>query len=212
MDNGLALIMHLGMTGRFSFGPAADDQKHDHVVFTMSTGVRVRYNDARRFGFMTLTNWEQLASHELFRSLGVEPLSDGFDGAYLTAKAGARTAPLKSFLLDQKIISGLGNIYVCEALHRARLSPLAAASTLSEPGKAKRLARAIREVLEAAIAAGGSSLKDYRQTDGSPGYFQHSFTVYGREGQTCKRRGCGGTVARIVQNGRATFYCSRCQT
>jgi formamidopyrimidine-DNA glycosylase len=211
LDNGLALIMHLGMTGRFAFGAAPGD-KHDHVLFTMSNGAVIRYNDVRRFGFMFLAPWSELDSHPLFSGLGAEPLGEDFDAACLMAKARGRTAPLKSFLLDQRVVAGLGNIYVCEALHEARLSPLAPASVLGEPGKARRLAAAIRKVLKAAIAAGGSSLKDYRQADGSPGYFQHRFAVYGREGEPCKRRGCGGTIARTVQNGRATFYCSRCQT
>jgi formamidopyrimidine-DNA glycosylase len=232
LDDGAVLAMHLGMSGRFTIENGAGggkngqlgefvhetggDAKHDHVVFTMSNGAVIRYNDTRRFGYMTLIEPGGMEAHPLFKGLGVEPLSEAMTPALLAKRASGRAQPLKAFLLDQRVIAGLGNIYVCEALYRAALSPFRAASVLANdkgaPSAAgKKLAEAIRAVLNDAIAAGGSSLRDYRQADGSLGYFQHTFCVYGREGQVCPRRGCGGMVERAVQNGRSTFYCPTCQ-
>jgi formamidopyrimidine-DNA glycosylase len=182
----------------------------------MSNLAVIRYNDPRRFGYMTLIEPGGLARHPHFRDLGIEPLGDDLTPAFLAARGKDRRQPLKAFLLDQRIIAGLGNIYVCEALHRAGLSPETPAAALALPsGKAstaaKKLAPTIRAVLEDALAAGGSSLRDYRQADGSLGYFQHRFTVYDREGKPCLKKGCRGTIMRTVQNGRSTFYCSTCQ-
>jgi formamidopyrimidine-DNA glycosylase len=220
LDSGETLVMHLGMSGSFRLegedAPGAfhfersKTPAHDHVVFTCDGGARIVYNDPRRFGYMTLAATDALARHPLFRDLGIEPLSEDFDATHLAVLlAGART-PLKSALLDQRRIAGLGNIYVCEALHRARLSPLREAGSLT-PAKVRALTSAVREVLEAAIAAGGSTLRDHRQTDGAFGYFQHSFEVYDRGGVACRNTRCKGTIARIVQNGRSTFYCPTCQ-
>jgi formamidopyrimidine-DNA glycosylase len=230
LDDGQVLAMHLGMSGRFVIENPAQtaaipgafthetggSDKHDHVVFEMSNLAVIRYNDVRRFGYMTLIGAGEMAAHPHFRGLGIEPLTDLLDAAFLAARGRARKQPLKAFLLDQRIIAGLGNIYVCEALYRSRLSPEAPASLLASKAgtptaAARRLAPAIRAVLEDAIAAGGSSLRDYRKADGSLGYFQHSFDVYGREGDPCRKKRCGGTVRRLVQNGRSTFYCPKCQ-
>jgi formamidopyrimidine-DNA glycosylase len=229
LDDGEVLAMHLGMSGRFSIEhkgstavpgefvhEAGGDAKHDHVVFTMSNGAVIRYNDARRFGYMALIEPGGIGEHPLFKGLGVEPLSPALTPEFLARRASGRAQPLKAFLLDQRVIAGLGNIYVCEALYRAALSPFRPASVLATKAGApsaagRKLTEAIREVLTDAIAAGGSSLRDYRQADGSLGYFQHTFCVYGREGQVCQRKGCGGMVERVVQNGRSTFYCPACQ-
>jgi formamidopyrimidine-DNA glycosylase len=229
LDDGEALAMHLGMSGRFTIEQggakitpgefthdAGGNAKHEHVVFTMSNGAVVRYNDARRFGYMTLIEPGGMDAHPLFKGLGVEPLSGAMTPAFLAKRAAGRAQPLKAFLLDQRVIAGLGNIYVCEALHKAALSPFRAASVLATATgapapAARKLAEAIKGVLKDAIAAGGSSLRDYRQADGSLGYFQHTFCVYGREGQVCPRKGCGGMIERVVQNGRSTFYCPTCQ-
>jgi formamidopyrimidine-DNA glycosylase len=231
LSTGEVLAIHLGMTGRFTIAvpgganrrqlgeftyEAGADAVHDHVVIETAAGATVTYNDARRFGYMSLIPEAGLSSHPHFKGLGIEPLGPDLTAAFLAAKAAGRTADLKAFLMDQRIVAGLGNIYVCEALYRARLNPKRAASALARRGgkpteHAGRLVVAIREVLEAAIEAGGSTLRDYRHADGSLGYFQHSFAVYGREGEACARPGCGGTVRRIVQGGRSTFYCGRCQ-
>lgn len=227
LDGPEALVMHLGMSGSFRIEEAADNSRpaagtgnaaknpaHDHVVFGLSTGPRVIYNDPRRFGFMLLVRRAELEIHPLFRDAGIEPLGGEFDAAALAQIFAGKRTSLKAALLDQKLVAGLGNIYVCEALHRAGLSPRRpAASIIRKSGVpnsyAIGLARAIREVLEEAIAAGGSSLRDHRKTDGGPGYFQHSFGVYGRTGELCAR--CSGRITRITQSGRATFYCSKCQ-
>jgi formamidopyrimidine-DNA glycosylase len=228
LDSGETLIMHLGMSGSFRIDngeaqtPGAfhfDRSKiaaHDHVVFHLSNGARITYNDPRRFGSMLLARSEDLDAHPLFAGLGVEPLGDAFDGPCLARLLAGRKSPLKSALLDQKLIAGLGNIYVCEAMHRAGLSPTRAAGSIAGRGgkttaKADRLAREIRAVLAEAVAAGGSTLRDHRQTDGELGYFQHSFLAYGKEGAACGRANCAGTIARIVQSGRSTFYCLTCQ-
>jgi formamidopyrimidine-DNA glycosylase len=225
LDGEELLVMHLGMTGSFRIekpaglkrcAPMLGDKNilHDHVTFDLSTGARIVYNDPRRFGFMQLIPLPEFAGHPLFKNIGIEPLGDEFDGAALARLFAGRTAPLKSVLLDQSLIAGLGNIYVCEALHRAGLSPRRPAASLARKDggpteRATRLARVIREVLEEAVAAGGSSLRDHRQTDGTLGYFQHSFRVYGREHELCTR--CGSEIRRITQAGRSTFYCGGCQ-
>jgi formamidopyrimidine-DNA glycosylase len=225
------LVIHLGMSGRLSVQTGAGDAAlplgdyvydtgasalHDHVVLTLSTGMTITYNDPRRFGFMLLIPSSELAEHPLFANLGVEPLGNVFDAAYLAAKAHGRRTDLKAFLLDQRVVAGLGNIYVSEALHRAGLSPHRGADSLStSTGKpherARRLVPEIRAVLNAAIDAGGSSLRDYRQADGQEGSFQKAFSVYGRDGQACMRPGCAGFIERTVQAQRATFACRRCQ-
>ena len=234
LDDGEVLAMHLGMSGRFVIEKGGkqivpgefihdighdlprENAKHEHVVFTMSNGAVIRYSDARRFGYMTLIEPGGLEAHPLFKGLGIEPLSPELTPDYLAKRGAGRVQSLKGFLIDQRIVAGLGNIYVCEALYRAALSPFRAASTLATKTgapspAARKLADAIRSVLSDAITAGGSSLRDYRQADGSLGYFQHRFCVYGREGEPCLRRGCGGVVERVVQNGRSTFYCPSCQ-
>jgi len=232
LEGGDVIIAHLGMSGSFRVEdgtaqeapgdfhhPRGKSEKHDHVVFHLeglNGPVRVIYNDPRRFGFMDITRRDTLASHAFFRDLGEEPTGNVLDAAYLAARFAGKAQPLKSALLDQKNIAGLGNIYVCEALWRSGLSPLRAAGTLVDAnGKPKRtlalLTEAIRAVIADAIAAGGSSLRDHIQTDGTLGYFQHSFSVYDREGEPCRTPGCGGTVTRVVQAGRSTFYCPKCQ-
>lgn len=229
LDTSDVLVMHLGMSGSFRIeAPAgasepgvfhhdrSKDPAHDHVTFVLSTGARIVYNDPRRFGFMDLVKRADLPAHPFFRGLGVEPLGNELDDALLARLFEGKRAPLKAALLDQRLIAGLGNIYVCEALHRAGLSPRRAAGTLARKNgapspRAAPLAFAIRAVLEEAVAAGGSSLRDHRQADGALGYFQHSFRVYDREGEPCVKSGCGGTVKRIVQSGRSTFFCGSCQ-
>ena len=239
LDSGEALIMHLGMTGRFTIeagGPAqqpgafkhsagkhsagehaaGDHAKHDHVVFETEAGVTVTYNDARRFGFMELTASDTLAAHPLMRDIGIEPLGAELTPEFVALAAEGKRADLKAFLMDQRIICGLGNIYVCETLYRARLSPtkpssrIATLRGLPKPA-AERLVPHIREVLTQAIGAGGSTLRDYQHTDGSLGYFQHTFAVYGREGEPCRTEGCTAKIKRIVQSNRSTFFCPSCQ-
>ncbi|WP_323768699.1 bifunctional DNA-formamidopyrimidine glycosylase/DNA-(apurinic or apyrimidinic site) lyase [Marinovum sp.] len=219
LSSGETLLIHLGMSGRIlisgdPLGQFVHDhpapEKHDHVVFDMAGGARVTFNDPRRFGAMDLMATDRAEEHPLLAKLGPEPLGNAFSESYLTAALASRNTPVKSALLDQKIVAGLGNIYVCEALFRTGISPRRKARALSS-ARAATLVPAIRDVLTRAIAAGGSSLKDFRQADGELGYFQHSFDVYGREGQPCRREGCTGTVARIVQSGRSSFYCPACQ-
>ena len=223
LDREDTLVMHLGMSGRFEiarpegtvrpgeFHYAPDpDPRHAHVVFETEAGVRVTYYDPRRFGYMALVNTATLDLHPWFAALGPEPMSDAFDAARLKAAfAGRRQGP-KTLLLDQRIVAGLGNIYVCEALNRSRISPFKPSGAISLP-RLKALTQAIREVLAEAIAAGGSTLRDYAQADGALGYFQHSFRVYDREGQPCANDGCRGIIAREVQAGRSTFFCPVCQ-
>ncbi len=225
MDNGDVLIMHLGMSGSFRIdgltpGVFHHDRSrlatHDHVVFRFGNGATVTYNDPRRFGFMLLESRVDLAQHALFCDIGIEPLGNELDGATIARVFRNKAAPLKSALLDQSLIAGLGNIYVCEALHRTGLSPRRAAGSLvRQDGKptarANALAIVIREVLLEAVEAGGSSLRDHRQTDGALGYFQHRFRVYDREGEPCPNPKCAGIVQRIVQSGRSTFFCGECQ-
>jgi formamidopyrimidine-DNA glycosylase len=228
LDGGETLIAHLGMSGSFRMEKTAvstpgkfhhersKDPKHDHVVLALDNGWVVTYNDPRRFGFMDLGPTETLEQHPRVRGLGAEPLAPGFDAARLAALFAGSRAPLKSALLDQKRIAGLGNIYVCEALFRARLAPSRPASLLADaraaPTKAaKALSDAIRAVLEEAVEAGGSTLRDHRQANGELGYFQHVFKVYDREGLPCMREGCRGIIKRISQAGRSTFHCPVCQ-
>lgn len=219
LDGGETLLVHLGMSGRIVVSgdplahfvhahPAAE--KHDHVVFHLGNGARVTFNDPHRFGAMDLMDTATRDSHKLLAGIGPEPLGNGFDAAYLVGAFAGRKTPVKAALLDQKIVAGLGNIYVCEALFRARISPRRLAGNVS-PARIDRLVPAIRDVLRAAIEAGGSSLRDYRRADGELGYFQHSFDVYGREGMPCKRAECGKPVKRIVQGGRSSFFCTGCQ-
>jgi formamidopyrimidine-DNA glycosylase len=229
LDDGMTLILHLGMSGSFrverdaaSATPGTFHHErsgaatHDHVVLHLSNGFRVTYNDPRRFGFMDLAPRAKLDEHPSFQGLGIEPLGNELNGDSLAALFQGRKAPLKAALLDQRLIAGLGNIYVCESLNMARLSPKRAAGTIVRKNglateAAARLADDIRAVLTLAIQAGGSSLRDHKLTDGSLGYFQHHFRVYDREGQPCPTPACGGLVKRIVQSGRSTFYCPKCQ-
>ena len=218
LGSGDVLVMHLGMSGSFRTGSGngAKDPAHDHVVFHLSSGATVTFNDPRRFGLMLIVPRAELAGHRLMRDVGPEPLGNAFDAALLAAACRGGKRTLKAVLLDQTVVAGLGNIYVCEALHRARLSPLRRAATLATrtgapAPRAAVLVDAIKAVLEDAIAAGGSSLRDHRRTDGELGYFQHHFRVYDRDGAPCVTPGCGGTVKRIVQNARSTFFCPRCQ-
>ena len=195
--------------------PRSKDVAHDHLVLRMNSGATITYNDPRRFGYMDLIRADEIATHPLFRNLGLDALDEAADGKRLAELFGGRRAPLKAALLDQRLVAGLGNIYVSEALHRARLSPERAAGTLAERGglpRAKRLAESIRNVLTEAIEAGGSTLRDHIGADGELGYFQHRFRVYGKEGAPCPTRGCRGTVQRIVQGGRSTFHCPTCQS
>ena len=229
LDSGDVLLMHLGMSGSFRVKhdgrekvqgefhhPRSEDRTHDHVVFYMASGAVVSFNDPRRFGSMKIVARGDLETEPLLRALGPEPLGNAFDAAMLAAACAGKKTSLKAALLDQRVVAGLGNIYVCEALFRAHLSPKRLASTLADrrgapTDHAKRLVPAIHAVLNAAIKAGGSSLRDHRRTDGELGYFQHSFQVYDREGEPCKTPGCGGTVKRFTQNGRSTFWCPKCQ-
>jgi formamidopyrimidine-DNA glycosylase len=183
---------------------------HDHVVLTTDAGVRITFNDARRFGAMDLCPTAAVEAHRLLAGLGPEPLGNGFDAATLVEAFRDRRTPVKAALLDQATVAGLGNIYVCESLHRAGIAPWRQAGRIAAP-RVARLVPVIRDVLTEAIAAGGSSLRDYRQADGALGYFQHTFRAYGREGQPCPTPGCGGTIRRMVQAGRSTFWCPRCQ-
>jgi formamidopyrimidine-DNA glycosylase len=231
LDDGEVLVMHLGMTGRFSVDRSAQDKgnggerlpgmkrrvpKHEHIVFHLADGTIVRYADTRRFGYMDLIPGAELEAHALFKRLGVEPLSESLSPAWLAAKLKGRTAPIKSALIDQRLIVGVGNIYACEALHRAGISPLRQAGTLATSTgkptkKTEALVEAIKAVLGDAVRKGGSTLRDYVRADGRLGRFQHSFKVYGKEGRPCRNKGCRGTIRRIVQGGRSTFYCPSCQ-
>jgi formamidopyrimidine-DNA glycosylase len=224
LDRGDTLVMHLGMTGRFEieggevarqpgefYYAAPADPKHAHVVFETDGGRRVTYFDPRRFGYMDLIATDGLSLHPWFDGLGPEPLGADFTVAYLGAALAGRRQSIKATLLDQRIVAGLGNIYVSEALHRARISPLRGAGEVSA-ARLKPLVAAVRTVLEEAIAAGGSTLRDYAGADGALGYFQHRFRVYDHEGQACARSGCPGMIERIVQGGRSTFFCATCQS
>jgi formamidopyrimidine-DNA glycosylase len=237
LASGDVLLMHLGMSGSFRVikedernapgqfhHPRNEDRAHDHVVFHMSSGAAVVFNDPRRFGYMKIIARGAIDDEPLLKGLGPEPLGNEFDAKMLARSCANRKTSLKAALLDQRVVAGLGNIYVCEALYRSQLSPRRLAATLASkagPRKgvaggeptdhAKRLVTAIHAVLNQAIKAGGSSLRDHRQTDGELGYFQHSFQVYDREGEKCQTAGCGGIVKRFTQNGRSTFWCPKCQ-
>lgn len=219
LDTGETLLIHLGMSGRMQISGAEvggfyhhhpAPEKHDHIVLHLENDVRITFNDARRFGHMDLWPTGEMETHWLIEHLGPEPLGNSFDGAYMAAALKGRNTPIKSALLDQRIVCGLGNIYVCEVLHRAGISPRRRAGNLSTK-RASSLVPIIRDVLREAIDAGGSSLRDYRQADGELGYFQHTFRVYDREGEACTRHDCNGRVKRIVQSGRSSFYCGTCQ-
>ncbi len=232
MSDGDILLMHLGMSGRFTIHedgaegrPGAfhhdvntdggTNDPHAHVVFTLENGVRVVYCDPRRFGMMDLFARSELPDHKLLKDLGIEPLGNELSGAFLNQALRTKQTPLKAALLDQRIVAGIGNIYACEALFRSGLSPRRLARTITSAGgataRSEHLAQTIRDVLSEAVAAGGSTLRDYVQTDGELGYFQHRFQVYDREGDPCVRPRCSGTVGRIVQSGRSTFFCPVCQ-
>lgn len=219
LSSGETLLIHLGMSGRMTVSgdplgrfahthPAT--QKHDHVVFHMANGARVTFNDPRRFGAMDLLDTATADQHKLLAVLGPEPLGNDFHDSVLIDAFKGKAAPIKSALLDQRIVCGLGNIYVCEALFRAGISPTRKAGQITK-ARVSALVPIIRDVLSEAIQAGGSSLKDFRQADGELGYFQHSFDVYGREGEACRATGCTSTIQRIVQSGRSSFYCASCQ-
>lgn len=219
LDTNETLIIHLGMSGRMLIQgdapgvfhqPVTPLEKHDHVVFDMEGGCRVVFNDARRFGAMDLAVTDRVEAHPLLAKLGPEPLGNSFDADHLRSAFTGKRSPVKSALLDQRIVAGLGNIYVCEALWRSGISPVRLAGQVSE-AKVDLLTISIRDVLLEAIEAGGSSLKDYRQADGELGYFQHAFATYDREGEPCRTDGCRGSINRIVQSGRSSFYCPICQ-
>ena len=219
LDSGETLLIHLGMSGRMLVSgdplgqfvhnhPAAE--KHDHVIFDMDNGARITFNDPRRFGAMDLLDTATAEDHKLLSVLGPEPLGNAFSESYLMAALRGKNTPIKSALLDQGIIAGLGNIYVCETLYRAGINPKRKAGQIAD-ARVAALVPIIRSVLSEAIEAGGSSLKDFRRADGELGYFQHRFDVYDREGQTCHGDGCNSTIRRIVQSGRSSFYCPTCQ-
>jgi len=234
LSSGDVLIMHLGMSGSFHvffekarrgeservghyYHERSQHVAHDHVIFHMSSGAVVTFNDPRRFGAMKIVPRSGLDDEPLLKGLGPEPLGNAFDAAMLARALRGKRTSLKAALLDQRVVAGLGNIYVCEALHRARVSPKRLASTVATKSgapneRAERLVEGIKAVLNAAIKAGGSSLRDHKRTNGELGMFQHHFRVYDREGEKCPTNRCGGTVKRIVQNGRSTFYCPSCQT
>ena len=225
LDRGETLLIHLGMSGRMTISNTGNESedllgnfqykpstpaKHDHVILDMIGGARISFNDARRFGAMDLIETQKLFDHKLIKSLGPEPLGNEFNAPYLHSKLKGKTAPIKSALLDQRIVSGLGNIYVCESLWRAGINPTRLSGKVSRK-KIDVLVAIIGDVLREAISAGGSSLKDHRQTNGDLGYFQHSFAVYGCEGKKCSSANCSELVKRIVQSGRSSFYCVKCQ-
>lgn len=209
---GGVLILHLGMSGRLVVAPPGSSlrERHDHVVFVMEDGTSIRFNDARRFGMLDYTEKSALATHKLLARMGPEPLDDAFTGKVLAAALAGRSAPIKAGLLDQRVVAGLGNIYVSESLFWAGLSPLRAAGTVTGV-RADRLVAAIRDTLTRAIAAGGSSLRDYVQASGELGYFQHQWAVYGKAGERCPGCDCRKGIVQITQAGRSTFYCARRQ-
>lgn len=227
LDNDETFVIHLGMSGRIAVytdgrphklgnfvypaaPPDAGKGKHDHVVFETDAPARIVFTDHRRFGLMTLIETKDLDTHRLFKAVGIEPLSAKFDAAFLAKALKGKKTPIKSALLDQRVIAGLGNIYVCEALFRSGVSPRRLAKSLT-PKQILPLLKAIKSVLKQAIAAGGSSLRDHRRADGEMGYFQKTFQVYDREGAPCRKKQCKGKIKRIVQAGRSTFYCPTCQ-
>lgn len=219
LSSGETLLIHLGMSGRMLISGAVLGEfhhahpapaKHDHVAIDMEGGARITFNDARRFGAMDLMPTQTAADHWLLRDLGPEPFGNDFHADYLAARLQNRTTPIKTALLDQRVVAGLGNIYVCEVLHHTAIRPDRLARDVTAPEIAE-LVTAIRDVLGEAIAAGGSTLRDFRHADGELGYFQHRFRVYDHEGDTCTTEGCTGTIARTVQSGRSSFFCPLCQ-
>ena len=219
LDSNETLLIHLGMSGRIlvsgdPLGNFVHDhptiEKHDHVIFSMENGARITFNDPRRFGAMDLLDTNSGDAHPLLRNIGPEPFGNEFHEDYLVNILKKKNSPIKSALLDQRIVAGLGNIYVCEVLFRAGISPKKLASKISAKRTAPMVA-IIRDVLGEAIQAGGSTLKDFRHSDGELGYFQHTFKVYGREGETCSNTDCEAEIKRIVQSGRSSFYCPKCQ-
>ena len=216
IEDGPVVILHLGMSGKVTLYNLAGSHvpefgKHDHLIFETECGMRMVYNDPRRFGLVTFAELDNLDDHPLLASMGPEPLTNSFHADYLGDKLARRKSPIKNALLDQKIIAGLGNIYVCEALFRAHINPERHACKISHH-EIDMLVPIINDIIREAIAAGGSTLKDYAQVDGELGYFQHSFQAYGREHQPCLNQDCSGTIVRIAQSGRSTFYCKSCQT
>ena len=211
-QDGMVMILHLGMSGRVLITKDLPKAKnaHDHLIFETEDGFFIRYNDPRRFGFIDIVPLKNLAEYRSLAALGPEPLSNEFNASALRHKINKKQSPIKSVLLDQTIIAGLGNIYVCEALHRSGISPRRKAKNISE-NKIDSLVIAIRIVLQDAINAGGSTLKDHLQTTGEMGYFQHQFRVYSREGEKCMKKSCSGIIKRMIQSGRSTFFCGRCQ-
>lgn len=209
LSDGRDLVIHLGMSGRMTINPAAPD-KHDHFILTFDDGTTTVFNDARRFGLVALMPAAGRDAHKLFAHLGPEPFDKAFSAGYLRGMLEGRKSDIKTALMDQRLVVGVGNIYAAEALYLARISPLRKSGSLNA-AEAARLVKAVRQVLDKAIAAGGSSLRDYVQADGELGYFQHKWAVYGKEGAACPRRGCDGLIRRTVQGGRSTFYCPDCQ-
>lgn len=214
-DRDDTVLLHLGMSGRITLTGAKDERpaygKHDHVVLETRRGDQMIFTDPRRFGMLTLYPTDTESDHALLRDIGPEPLGNSFNESDFVRALKGRRSPMKAVLLDQKTVAGLGNIYVAEALWRAGINPKRRADQLAK-ARAQSLVPIIRTVLEDAIASGGSTLRDYVGVSGELGYFQHKFDVYGREGEPCRRAGCGGTVTRITQSGRSTFYCPACQT
>lgn len=217
LDHDEILLMHLGMSGRFSItelarGNADSDHvgKHDHIIFETDGGARIIFSDHRRFGMMDLFNADERETYRFLAKLGPEPFSERFSVTYLRETLGGKSTPIKSALLDQRVVAGLGNIYVCEALFRAGISPKQCAGDVSRQA-AQKLVKEIQAVLREAIKAGGSTLRDYKKTSGELGYFQTRFRVYDRAGEPCARRGCESHVVRLVQSGRSTFFCPVCQ-
>ena len=212
LSGDMILLSHLGMSGRYRVytDPAPALEAHDHVEFVTDQGVTIRYNDPRRFGFIDLFSVADALTHKLLAGLGPEPLSNAFDGPELGKRLGDRRTSIKAALLDQRVVAGVGNIYACEALYRAGISPKRMAKTV-KGGRADKLALSVRNVLNEAIAAGGSSLRDHRQTSGELGYFQHNFAVYGRAGEKCPGCDCDDGIRQMVQGGRSTFYCAKRQ-
>ncbi len=212
LEDGTVMIGHLGMSGSFRIDRNLDvtPEKHDHMVMQTSNGITVRYHDPRRFGFMLLTTEADMANHPRLKDIGPEPLGNAFNGPVLAKNLSARKGPIKTAILDQKVVAGVGNIYACEALYRASISPTRIANSIKGK-RADLLANTIKDVLSEAIEAGGSTLRNYSNTDGELGYFQHRFKVYGREGEPCPSEKPNHTIERIVQSGRSTFLCSQCQ-
>lgn len=213
-EDGLVAILHLGMSGRISIYARGDKHppraKHDHITLLTENGDLVVFNDARRFGLLVFSTADTIDHHALIKDIGPEPLGNAFNGTHLAAGLKNRKSPIKTCLLDQRLVAGLGNIYVCEALWRAGIAPTRLGSTLTS-AEVEALVPIIRTILDEAIEAGGSTLKDYAQVSGELGYFQHSFRAYGREGEPCAAKGCQATIERIVQSNRSTFYCPDCQ-